>query len=224
MIKYVGFDKDGTLIDDFGGYTKEWGRLLNLDYGVDSSEAEKIFMEMAGEATALQLGAVLQRNNIILPQQQLFQKAEEIAYLLGINFKGKLFSEVLNFFRILKGEGYKTFVSSGQQEIITRDDLERTGLMQYIDYFVGIRPEQPDFKKGEPHFRDVAKHFRISFESFVNQAVYIGDTLVDVKVAKAVNMLSIARLGTIPEEKLLRSGAKMAVSNFSILPEILKTL
>lgn len=163
MIKYVGFDKDGTLIDDVNGYKKEWGKLVNLKFGIDKEDAENVFMELIEGPTSLQLSTLLQKHHLDLSQSEVFKQAEELAYHLGENFKGNAFPEVLTTLKKLKEKGYIVFVSSGQQEIITKEDLERTGLMQYVDYYVGIRPDQPEFKKGEPHFRDVAKYFGVDF-------------------------------------------------------------
>jgi phosphoglycolate phosphatase-like HAD superfamily hydrolase len=224
MIKYVGFDKDGTLINDMEGYVEEWGRLVSLDFGIDRIDAESLFRDMAGEPTVLQLGAILEKHKINLPQEELFKKAEELVYLLGKNVKGEVFPDVLMALKHLEGEQYSVFVSSGQREDIVKDDLQRTGLMQYVDYMVGIRVDEPDFKKGEPHFRDVAEHFHIPFETFVKETVFIGDTLVDVQIAKQVGMNSIARIGSLSKEKLLQAGAKFVLPDLSTLPEVLKTL
>lgn len=224
MIKFVGFDKDGTLIDDVPGYMHEWGRILSNDFGVDVLDAEKIFMDYIEGPTALQLRKILEKNNIHLSEKELFRKSSEIAYALGKNFKGGLFPDVLNSLRVLKDNCFHTFVSSGQQERITHDDLQRTGLTEYIDYFVGIRPEEPEFKKGEPHFRAAAKHFNIPFSAFITEAVFIDDTVSGIDSAKTLGMIGIGRLGTISEEALLSAGARMAVWDFTVLPEILKAL
>jgi len=224
MIKYVGFDKDGTLIDDVNGYKKEWGKLVNLKFGIDKEDAENVFMELIEGPTSLQLSTLLQKHHLDLSQSEVFKQAEELAYHLGENFKGNAFPEVLTTLKKLKEKGYIVFVSSGQQEIITKEDLERTGLMQYVDYYVGIRPDQPEFKKGEPHFRDVAKYFGVDFETFIKETVYVGDTLVDVENPKQLEMRSVARSGTLSKGKLLELGADFVIPDLSTLPEVLKTL
>lgn len=224
MIRYVGFDKDGTLINDFDDYAKEWGRLINAEFGIDNKEAIEVFIKMAGEPTDVQLTAILREHNRIFSQTEIFQKAEEIAYRLGENVKGNLFPEVRQVLEHLKKDNYSIFVSSGQREIITKEDLERTGILKYVDYYVGIRLNNPSFKKGEPHFRDVAKHFGVAFETFTKEAVFVGDTSVDVDIANKSGILSIARVGTISREKLLTAGAKFTVADLSNLLQILKTL
>jgi phosphoglycolate phosphatase-like HAD superfamily hydrolase len=224
MIKYVGFDKDGTLIDDVSGYKKEWGKLVHLSFGVDAKEAEDTFMDIIEGPTVLQLSTILQKHNIKLSQSEMFQKAEEFAYHLGKNFKGDAFPEALDILKELKDLGYNIFVSSGQQEIITKEDLKRTGIMQYVDYYVGIRADQPEFKKGEPHFRAVAEYFGVDFETFAKETVFVDDTLVDVEVLKERGIIIVARSSTLPKEKLLEAGANFAIPDLSSLPEILKSL
>lgn len=224
MIKYVGFDKDGTIINDVEDYKKEWGKLIHLDFGIDQKEAEDLFMDTIEGPTVHQLSTILKKNNINLSEAKIFRKAEELAYRLGKNSKGDAFPEVLNVFKELKKKGYGLFVSSGQQEIIMKEDLQRTGLMQYVDYYVGIRPDQPEFKKGEPHFRDVARYFGVDFPVFVKETVFVGDTLVDIEIPNKLGMISVARLGTLSKERLLEMGADSVIPDLSSLPEILKTL
>jgi phosphoglycolate phosphatase-like HAD superfamily hydrolase len=224
MIKYVGFDKDGTLINGFDDYTKVWGKIIQSDFGINAKDAEDVFVKMAGEPTDIQLAAVLQGHNKNLSQSETFQKAEEIAEVLGKRVQGAPFPEVLEVLGKLKEEGYFIFVSSGQKENIVKNDLERTGIIQFIDFLAGIRLDQPDYKKGEPHFRAAAHHFGVDFETFVKETVFVGDTLVDIDLPKKVGILSIARAGTLSKEALLTDGAKVVVEDFSTLPQILKTL
>ena len=224
MIKYVGFDKDGTLIDDQEGYMQEWGKLVYKNFNIDQKEAEDLFRQMAGDPAVLQLDAILKKHNIRLSYSELFSKAEDFSYHIGENFKGNVFPEALSIFKQLKETDYKIFVSSGQEQIITKEDLERTGLMEYVDYYVGLRPDQPEFKKGEPHFRDIAKHFGVDFNAFVKQAVYVGDTLVDIENPKKLGIRSISKIGTLSKDKLLELGAKFVIPDLLTLPEILKTL
>lgn len=223
-IKYVGFDKDGTLIDDFDDYAKEWGRLINEEYGINAKEATEVFIKMAGEPTVTQLATVFQKNNKIFSQTYIFKKAEEIAYRIGKNVSGNLFPEVIQVLQQLKKNNYFIFVSSGQREEIVEKDLERTNILQFIDFYAGIRPDQPDFKKGEPHFRAAAMHFGIPFETFTKQTVFIGDTPTDVEVSNNSNIVSIVRKSSNADESLLKNGAKYVVDDFTSLPEIIKEI
>ena len=225
MIKYVGFDKDGTLIDSNSGITKAWGKIINEDFGIDAKEAEDVFgVTAAGQRTSLQLSLTLKEHNIDFPADKLFEKANEIAVRMGEAVKANPFPEVMDVLKKLKETGYLIFVSSGHQESVVKNDLERTGLIKYVDYYAGVRPDQPDFEKGEQHFKAAADYFEVSFSEFVKEAVFIGDTPVDIDAANSSSIISIARIGTMTKEKLLELGAKFAISDFLSLPEILKNL
>jgi len=224
MIRYVGFDKDGTLIDDFRGYTKEWGKIIQLDFCIDAKDAEEVFVRMAGEPTDSQLTEALRGSNNKFSKKEIFQKAEAIAEILGKRVQGNLFPDVLPALETLKEKGYFIFVSSGQKEDIVKNDLERTGLSRFVDFFAGIKPEDPTYKKGEPHFRATVEHFGVNFETFIKEAVFVGDTLVDIEIPNKLGMISVARSGTFSKEKLLGMGANFVIPDLSTLPEVLKTL
>jgi phosphoglycolate phosphatase-like HAD superfamily hydrolase len=223
-IKFIGFDKDGTLMDSMASYASEWARIVHADYGIEAKEAEELFVKTEGQSTAVQLETLLRQKNITLPQEEIFRKSNEIATFLGERDNSKPFPEVLDILKKLKEKGYFIFVSSGQQEQIVKRDLERTGLIKYIDLAEGIRPDQPNFKKGEPHFRAAAQYFNVPFETFVKETVFIGDTPTDVQVSRESNIISIVRKGVNSDDSLLNEGARFVVDNFSNLPELISTL
>ncbi len=225
MIKYVGFDKDGTLIDSSRAIAKEWGKIINHDYGVDPNEAEQIFsVTAAGQPTDLQLELTLEGHGFSFSKEELFEKASKIAIRLGKNVKAEPFPEAIVVLKELKEKKYNTFLSSSHQETVVKEDLERTGLLEYIDYFVGARPSQPSFKKREPHFRNVSKHFNVPFDEFIKKTVFVGDTPPDIKAANDCNIISVARLGSVPKEKLLEAGARFIIKDLTELPRILSSL
>lgn len=224
MIRYIGFDKDGTIMDSMDSYAKIWGQIFHNEYGIDETEAGNFLMQTAGQPTMIQVDTLLRNHNIVLSQNEVFSKANEIATLLGEEADSSPFPEVKDVLKKLKDEGYKIFVSSGQQEEVIRKDLEKSGLIDYIDFYAGIKPDQPDYKKGEPHFRAAANHFGVPFETFIKQTVFIGDTPTDLEVSKRAGILSIIRTGSNSDESLLERGAKFLVEDFTNLPQLIKTL
>ena len=172
----------------------------------------------------LQLKTVLERNGIDFPEEQLFEKANQIAIRMGEIVKAKLFPEVADVLKTLKETDYKLFVSSSHQEKTVRDDLTRTDILKYIDYHVGIRPGQLGFEKGEPHFRAVANYFGVDFNEFVKETVFVGDSEVDVKAANSCGITSVARINFEPKSLLEQAGARFVIPNLLSLPEILKSL
>jgi phosphoglycolate phosphatase-like HAD superfamily hydrolase len=225
MIKYVGFDKDGTLVDSQVALAKEWGKIINEDFGINAKGAEEIFgVIAAGEPTMEQLKLTLEKYNVSFPEEKLFAKANEIAIRLGHTIKANPFPEVLGALAKLKEDGFFNFISSSHEQAVVKEDLERTGLIKYIDYYLGVVPSRPEFKKGEPHFRQIANHFGVEYETFIKQTVFIGDTPADVKAANQCGIIGIARMGSVSEDSLFEAGAKFVIPDLSSLPEVLKTL
>ena len=109
-------------------------------------------------------------------------------------------------------------------ESITKKDLEKTGLMQYVDFFAGIRPDKPDYKKGKPHFRAASEYFEVPFEAFIDETIFVGDTFTDIDIAKSAGIISVVRIGTYPREDLLKDGARFTISNLSELLNVLSKL
>src|SRR3972149_10538976 len=102
-IKYIGFDKDGTLIDSVDAYTREWGKIIHAQFGIDPKIAERVFrVDAAGKPTAVQLALAIENSHIKLSEEETFQKANEIALLLGNTVKAPLFPEVLDVLKKLK--------------------------------------------------------------------------------------------------------------------------
>src|SRR5579862_9014012 len=102
MIKYIGFDKDGTLIDDLVTYTKLWGEITSRDFGINSKKSAQTFSNMVGQSTARQLKKVLEENNIFLSEPEIFDKSNNIAKELGEKTNGNLFPDTLKTLRKLK--------------------------------------------------------------------------------------------------------------------------
>ncbi len=216
MINYVGFDKDGTIIDSIPGYTAKWGEIILRDFGVSKEIAEDIFaIEAEGKPTVEQLSLVLQQTHIKMSEKDLFRRANDIALEIAASVKANAFPDVKEAFKKLKEHGCMIFVSSGQQEAVVVEDLTRTGLMEFVDFYAGIKSNKPDFKKGGPQFKAAANKFGVDFEVFCKETAFVGDTLVDVNLAKEFGIISIIR-GS--QNNL---GADFIVSDFTGLYKIL---
>lgn len=224
MIKYIGFDKDGTLFDSIPSYARIWGEIFYKEYKIDAKEAGDFLLQTSGQATRDQVKNLLKNHNIEISQEEAFVKSNKIATILGETADSKPFLEVPDVLKKLKEAGYKIFVSSGQQETIIKNDLDKSGLMQFVDFFAGVKPEDPSYKKGLPHFKAAAEYFKVPFEEFVKETVFIGDTPTDMQVAKDANIISIIRRSGNATEKLLDEGASFFVEDFLKLPEIIVSI
>src|SRR3989344_3508994 len=223
-IRYIGFDMDGTLRDSLSEYTRLFGGLMHDKSNIAAEEAEVHFVNTAGQPTLDQISTLLEKHGITISPDEAFKEGNRVASYLGEHSDAPSFSEVPDTLKDLKERGYCIFVSSGQQEEMVKGYLEKSGLMLYVDFFAGIRPEEPEFEKGEPHFREAARHFGVPFDIFVKEVVFIGDTPTDMKVANDSGIAAVARSGINTEKVLLDSGAKFVLSDFSNLSTVLLTL
>jgi phosphoglycolate phosphatase-like HAD superfamily hydrolase len=219
-IKYIGFDKDGTLMDSMDSYAKVWGEIFKNEYGIDAKEAGNFLINTAGQSNIVQVDTLLKNYGIFLSKEEVLKKSIEITSAMGEKAETKLFPDVKNSLEKLKKEGYKIFISSGQQEKVIRNDLEKANLTQYIDFIAGFKPEDPEYKKGEGHFRAAAKFFNVPFEEFIKEMVFIGDTQTDLDVASEFSVPCIIRENL--NSKI--TGAKFFVNNFLELDRVIKQI
>lgn len=219
-IKYIGFDKDGTLFDSMPEYARVWGEIFNKEYGIDENSASKYLLDTAGQPNFLQVDGLLRKYNVVLSKEEVFKKSSEITKDLGERVIPKAFPEVKNVLVKLKASGFKIFISSGQQEIVIKNDLRRTGLSDYVDFIAGMRPDDPNFIKGEQHLRAAAKYFAVSFDEFIKETVFVGDTQTDLDMSLEAHIPCIMRKSA----SHVTMGALFTVDNFKNLEEIIRKI
>jgi phosphoglycolate phosphatase-like HAD superfamily hydrolase len=224
MIKYVGFDKDGTLIDSMLSYAKTWGDIFHKEFDLNRDEAKNYLLETSGQANFNQTDDLLKKHGIYFSKEEVFALSNQISEDLALEDNSLAFKDVPGALRKLKENDFKIFVSSNQQEDVVKKDLERTNLLQFIDFYAGIRPQDPGFKKGKPHFEAAANYFNQEYKSFINETIYIGDTSIDVDIANALRVPCIIRKSNNFAEEMLSKGAKFVVEDFSKLPELITSI
>ena len=223
MIKYVGFDKDGTLLDSMSSYATAWGNFFNIEFGLDSKKSGDFLIQTAGQQTVEQVNSLLKKNDIILSDSEVFLTANKLLGYLG-NIKVEAYPDVFPVLKELKSKGYSLFVSTGHKETVAKNDMKSAGLIDYIDLIEGERFEEPNFSKGKPHFEYAAKFFKVSFNEFIKQTVFVGDTQTDIEAANSVGIISIERESTNTREELLKMGTKHVVKDFTGLIPLIESL
>lgn len=220
---YIGFDLDGTLVDTMSGHKVYFGEIINERFGIDALEAGNHYFSTAGKPTVEQIKSLLQKHNLNIPSEKSAHLAKIIDAELE-TIEAKPFPEILNLFKDLKKDGYHLFVCSSHPTPAVGRILEKSGLLPFIDFFIGTDPEKPELKKGETHFREVANHFQVPYETFVKKAVFVGDGISDMQAADETGVVGIGRAGTKTEAELVAAKAHTALKDLSELPKIIKEL
>lgn len=109
-------------------------------------------------------------------------------------------------------------------QTVIKDDLVKFNIENYFEFYAGIRGKNPDFKKGLPHFIEIAKKFKIPFKEFAKQSVYIGDTKTDIDISKEAGMISIIRAKKDKIDHFKHLGADFVVVDFTTLPLLIEKI
>lgn len=221
-IKYVGFDLDGTLIDSMTAGPEIFGAHM-AKLGLDRKAAQQYFLETLGTPTATQIRQLLLQDG----QRMRRGKAIRLGNAIDLEFlelDSGVFPEIKDMLDRLVTRGYKLFISSSHKGELIERKLDALGLRDYFTYVIGKKPRKQSFTKGEPHLRVVAKAFGVSYEEFLQSAVYIGDSREDVRTAVKAGIIAIGREGTFDKKALLDDGASEVLDDLSGLPELLLTL
>ena len=181
MIKVLIADYDGTLVESLLVHNRMWrdaGRSIGLNFSTEDVMAlagmkySKIAKTLAGKKWKILLRTHLK--NIGKPS--FAKKFKEVANLR-------------NFLSSIRKRGIKTAIATANPRKWFHIWIKATGLKKYFDYIVTA----DDVKNARPHpemLLKILKHFKIRN----SEALYAGDTELDVQMAKRAKVKSVAVL------------------------------
>jgi phosphoglycolate phosphatase-like HAD superfamily hydrolase len=219
-IRYIGFDMDGTLIDTMQFHAFVFGHYIKERFEINAEESGNHYIQTAGHPTADQIVSLLKKYSITISTEQAIQMGQEFDTIVE-HVEAPPFPEVPDVLAQLKNNGYYIFVSSSHPTEAIERILKKAELLQHVDFFLGTDPQNPELKKGEPHFRKAAEYFNVPYEIFIKKAVFVGDGSSDMQAAITSNVIAIGRVGTKTEKDLLDAGAHITLSDLSQLPKLL---
>lgn len=216
-IRYIISDWDGTLVDSMPAYVQCFIKALE-GFNIDPGQLEEYYMSTAGTVLSRQIKEAAKRfaGRDIDDTKALEGKFFEHYMQMG---EIEVVDGARETLRYLKENGLKVVVWSGTRTDIIGKKLEQTGLLQYVDFFIGNMPGDDRLVKGPGLFEEIAKHFNVSVDRLQREAVVMGDGVGDIETGKNSGTRTI---GLGPQrEKLAEAGADFVIGDIRELPELL---
>jgi len=178
----VILDLDGTLIDTMGSFADLAGGLLHEHYGWTVEEGRKKYLETSGIPFFQQMELLFpddQRNATVVG---LFERGKISAFM-----QESISEETRETLHILREREVRTAISSNNFHDLVREFVHQGSIP--VDVALGFKQ---NFAKGKDHFEYLRGYFGIPF----SEMVFVGDSLMDARKAREMNIFFIARLGT----------------------------
>jgi len=203
MIKAVVFDLDGTILDTLEDLADTMNYCLNR-YDMPSRNLNEI-RSFVGNG----IHKIIERSVPIGTDNKLIDKMFDLFnehYKIHCKDKTKPYDGIVDLMQNLKDKNYKLAVVSNKADYAVKD-LCSSFFNGLVDYAVGAKEGQR--KKPYPDSVFVAlEKLKIS----ANEAIYIGDSEVDIETAKNANIdLIMVDWGFRNSDYLISLGAKTII-------------
>lgn len=216
MIDTVIFDLDGTLLNTLDDLTDSVNYAL-CEMGCPLHTADEVRM-MVGNSVIYLIEKALPEST----DKETFDKTLAIFekhYQTNMRNKTAPYSGVMQMLGKVKADGYKTAVVSNKPDIFTKQLVSEL-FGDYISTAIGRSDAMP--RKPAP---DTVWYALDLLGSKKENAVYIGDSEVDVLTAKNSGMPCVGCLwGFRDRETLEAAGAEYLISSPEELVDIIKTM
>jgi len=212
-VRAVIFDVDGTLVDSLTAYRVAAERAA-AGYGVTIADA---VVREALNTTRAFWDLALPPDFPNRTQAMETLRLETVRLWPGaLREHGRLRSDAAEVIAALRGRGAKLGIVTGSRRG-SLDLLDRAGLLERFD--VVVTREDVARRKPDPEgLLTCASRLEIA----PPDAVYVGDTPLDVEAAHAAGMAAIGVLGGAGDAELLTTaGADRVVSSLAQLPHVL---
>ncbi len=210
--KAIVLDMDGTLVDSSEAHLKAWSKAaeklgvyvpeskIKSEFGKSSYDMAKAFLPPDRVEDAIRFAELKDR---IFMEDCL----SLIKPIVGVAEALKGFKEV----------GLDIAVASSNPRRLVVKVLNLTNLLGYVDVVIGSE----DVRRGKPH-PDMVEEAIKRLNVKPCEAIYVGDTVYDVKAGKAAGVFTVAVLtGVASREELENSQPDMIVEN---IKDLLKSL
>jgi len=209
-IKLVIFDLDGTLIDAYQAIEKSLNFVLR-HFGLAAQDGQKI-------RQAVGWGDL----NLLKPFLKKDQLAEGIClyrkdHQASLKKYARLYPQVRILLEYLKKKGYRLAVASNRPTKFSLIILRVLKIKDYFDYLLCA----DKLKFGKPHpliLNTIRKKFRVS----ADQALYVGDMVIDLLAGKRAGMRTIiVTTGSSNKKEIAASQPYLIIKSIKDLRKIL---
>lgn len=199
-IKVIGFDRDGTLIDNMMQKAEAFAEAVACFYPQlksNSAEIKQFYLETRGISRFEQLNLVAEKYGMIPLSKE---KREEWSMMFTDLYMKKhadfrLFEEVPDVLGRLK-KRYDLFLSTSA----TKEDVEKLEKkIKLSKFFKLMLGSGQGFEKGKKHFEYAADYFNVSLKGMA----FIGDGPADVRMANEEGVFSIGIARNVNDKKLI---------------------
>lgn len=185
------FDLDGTLLDCVAIQAKAFAQVLSFGYAIDKQLATRSYLLNAGSLLSGQIRAAIVACGYPPPRATIDIENAFWARLRALVYRP--FPDVGPLLGHLQKHGYLSAISSGTSPELLEIKLTTSGIGACIDIALGTEVSKPSQGKGMGHWRAIVDVFEIPESIARRNAVFVGDTLNDVHVAKKLGIPVVVR-------------------------------
>jgi phosphoglycolate phosphatase len=208
-LRAVLFDLDGTLVDSAPDIAFAVNAVMGKDGLLPHSVDTVRTLIGEGIHRLVEKAYALQNRNLKLDDLNARTAAFAVLYEANIANETRPYAGVLAGLESLRRQGIKSAVVSNKAQHLTDHLLRSLALSNHLDVILGARDMLP--KKPAPDML----HFALrALGSDTDEAIFVGDSIADVRAAGAARLPCILIAGGYTIEPASQLGAWRTVSDF----------
>lgn len=215
----VIFDLDGTLIDSMTPYTRLFCDMLQEECDVPQAISLPVYTRLLGKGPKAQFDAVLRQLDTW--DEALVEDMTRRYWRRAESDHPALFPETVGVLETLERHGFTLVVSSGGIQSSVDRKLRQSGIDRFFRLAFGSDENVPELAKGAGHFAMIARALGLDATELQAGAVFVGDGVYDMQVAREAGIEGIGRLTGENAEALLAAGAAHVIGDLRGLSPLL---
>lgn len=219
--RLIIFDLDGTLVDSMEHYTRLFCRLLAERHGLNEAFSRQVYESLLGLPPGRQFADALS-----LAGRDVRDVEELTAqfWVAAENHAPPAFPEVISVLQELTGAGYALVISSGGRPEVAAYRTRNAGIDGFFTLVLGTDEAVEGMAKGPGHFAIMREALGLSMAELSARAVFVGDGVYDMQVAREAGVPAIGRVTGENGETLGQAGAGHLIDDLTGLASVLEQI